>query len=225
MSVTIIIPFVEDRGYLQEAIESAENQTYKCEILLSQSENNVGYNLNKAIDQCSTEFWVYLCDDDILLPNDFLDEFLFLQEKYDFAVAQPARTHNSYIDHQFVEQLDGLTARRTHFVEIGPLISIRRDVFSVLFPFDESSSMGWGYDFVWPHVIEKIGLRMGIVDATPVDHSMRMPMKNYDYDEANKSLEAFFSKNLHLSKSEAFRILESYAVEPATNIVYNSRPT
>lgn len=155
--------------------------------------------------------YVVICDDDIWLPTDFLDEFLFLQEKYDFAVAQPARTHNSYIDHQFVEQLDGLTTRRTRFVEIGPLVSIRRDVFSVLFPFNESSSMGWGYDFVWPHVIEEMGLRMGIVDATPVDHSMREPMKNYDYDEANKSQEDYFSKNLHLSKDEAFRILESYA--------------
>jgi glycosyltransferase involved in cell wall biosynthesis len=83
MSVTIIIPFVEDRGYLKEAIESAENQTYKCEILLSQSENNVGYNLNKAIAQCSTEFWVYLCDDDIL-PKDSIEKRLQAMKGFDF---------------------------------------------------------------------------------------------------------------------------------------------
>ncbi len=83
MSVTIIIPFVEDRGYLQEAIQSAESQTYKCEILLSQSENNVGYNLNKAIAQCSTEYWVYLCDDDIL-PKDSIEKRLQAMKEFDF---------------------------------------------------------------------------------------------------------------------------------------------
>jgi glycosyltransferase involved in cell wall biosynthesis len=155
--------------------------------------------------------YVVLCDDDVLLPTDFLDAFLFLQEKYDFAVAQPARTHNSYIDHPFVERFDGLNARRTRFVEIGPLVSIRRDAFSALLPFDESSYMGWGYDFVWPCIIENMGLRMGIIDAAPIDHSIRSPVENYNYDEANKSQEAYLSKNPHLSKDEAFRILESYA--------------
>jgi glycosyltransferase involved in cell wall biosynthesis/TolA-binding protein len=169
--------------------------------------------LNKLLAGEALEKYDYilLCDDDIWLPPDFLDTFLFLQERYDFAVAQPARTHNSYIDHPFVEQLDGLIARRTLFVEIGPLVSIRRDAFSSLLPFDESSYMGWGYDFVWPCIIEKMGLRMGVIDAVPVDHSLRRPVKNYNYDAANKSQEAYLSRNPHLSRDEAFRILESYS--------------
>ncbi|MDH4264505.1 MAG: DUF707 domain-containing protein [Deltaproteobacteria bacterium] len=155
--------------------------------------------------------FVIICDDDITLPSNFLDTYLDLVLKNDFALAQPARTHNSFIDWHFVEQLEGLKARRTYFVEIGPLLSMRRDIFSALLPFDESSSMGWGYDFVWPHVIEKMGLRMGIVDATPVEHSMRRPVRNYNYEDARKGMEHYLSRNLHLSKSEAFRILESYA--------------
>ena len=155
--------------------------------------------------------FIIVSDDDISLPPDFLNTYLDLVLKYDFALAQPARTHNSYIDHPFVEQLDGLKARRTRFIEIGPLISIRRDAYSILLPFDESSHMGWGYDFVWPCLIEKMGLRMGIADATPVDHSLRKPVKNYNYDKANKSMEDYLSRNPHLTKGEAFRILESYA--------------
>lgn len=57
--------------------------------------------------------YVILCDDDIWLPPGFLDAFLGLQQKYDFALAQPARTHNSYIDFTIVEKIDGLVARRT----------------------------------------------------------------------------------------------------------------
>ena len=154
--------------------------------------------------------YIILCDDDIHLGQDFLDNFLELQQKHDFALAQPARTHNSYIDHPFVEQFEGLKARRTRFIEIGPVVSIRKDAFPLLLPFDESSFMGWGYDFVWPYLIEKSGLRMGIIDATPIDHSMRKPVKNYDYDNANSSMQEYLSKNPHLTKAEAFRILESY---------------
>ena len=154
--------------------------------------------------------YVVICDDDILLPEQFIDDYLELVEKHDFALAQPSRTHNSYIDHPFVQQFSGLEARRTRFVEIGPLVSIRRDAFKVMLPFDESTFMGWGYDFVWPCLIEKAGLRMGIIDATPVDHSMRKPVKNYNYDIANQSMFDYLSHNPHLSKDEAFRILESY---------------
>lgn len=155
--------------------------------------------------------YIIFSDDDISLPEDFLQTYLDMVMKHDFALAQPARTHNSYIDHPFVEQLDGLKARRTHFVEIGPVFSIRKDAFPFLLLFNESSPMGWGYDFVWPCLIEDRGLRMGIIDATPVEHSIRKPVQNYDYDDADKLMKDYLSKNRHLDKNEAFRILESYA--------------
>ena len=155
--------------------------------------------------------YVIVCDDDISLPPGFPDNYLGLVARYDFALAQPARTHNSYIDHPIVEQFTGLSARRTRFVEIGPLFSVRRDIFPVIFPFDESAYMGWGYDFVWPCLVEAAGLRMGIVDAVAVEHSMRAPVNNYNYDDADRSQADYMSKHPHLSKHEAFRILESYA--------------
>jgi hypothetical protein len=96
-------------------------------------------------------------------------------------------------------------------VEIGPVFSIRKDVFPLLLPFDENSSMGWGYDFVWPCLIEDGELRMGIIDAMPVEHSIRKPMQNYNYEDVNKIMKDYLSKTRHLDKNEAFRILESYA--------------
>lgn len=155
--------------------------------------------------------FVLICDDDIALPEGFLSRYLDLVVQYDFALAQPARTHNSYIDWHFVRRLDGVIARCTRYVEIGPLFSVRHDIFSMLFPFDESSYMGWGYGFVWPCLLEKHGHRMGIIDATPVEHCMRKPVKHYDYDKANQSMQDYLLRNRHLSKGDAFRILESYA--------------
>ena len=128
-----------------------------------------------------------------------------------FALAQPARTHASYIDHPFVEQLTGIDARWTRFVEIGPVFSMRRDAAELMVPFDENSPMGWGYDFVWPVLLETAGLRLGIVDATPVGHTMRRPLAHYDYEPTRARMDEYLTRRPHLTPGEAFVIVESYA--------------
>jgi hypothetical protein len=169
--------------------------------------------LNRVLEECdlSRYEFVLVCDDDITLPESFVDRYLELVVRHDLALAQPARTHGSYIDHYLVEQLDGLDARRTRFVEIGPLFSIRRDAFRAMLPFDEASPMGWGYDFVWPLVMEQAGLRMGIVDATPVDHRIRKPGANYSGPASNRDMKAYLARRPHLAPAQAFSILEAYA--------------
>ena len=169
--------------------------------------------LNKILSGEDIEKYDYvmICDDDVILPDNFVDDFFGLQRRYDFAAAQPARTHNSYLDHFIVERLDGLKARQTRFVEIGPVISFRRDIIPLIFPFDQSSPMGWGFDFVLPCIAEEHGMRIGIIDATPVDHSMRKPMKHYNYDDAKSAMNAYLAANPHLSIEEAFTIVEAYA--------------
>jgi hypothetical protein len=110
----------------------------------------------------------------------------------------------------FVEELDGLSARWTRFVEIGPVFSMRRDAARLLLPFDEASPMGWGYDFIWPVILERAGLRLGIVDAVPVDHNLRAHGAHYDYDSSRETMAEFLVPRPHLSRHEAFTIVESY---------------
>jgi hypothetical protein len=169
--------------------------------------------LNRLLAEANLARFAYVlvCDDDVALPAGFLDRYLALVERHDLALAQPARTHGSYVDHALVEQLDGLDARRTRFVEIGPVFSMRADVLPVVTPFSEESPMGWGYDFVWPVLLESAGLRMGIVDATPVAHDLRKPVVNYDHEEAERAMNAFLAGRPHLTRAEAFTILEAYA--------------
>ncbi len=83
MNCTVIIPYVKDRGFLEKAIESVHEQTVECDLILSQSDNSVGYNLNRAIEKCTTEFWVYLCDDDIL-PVDSVELRMKAMKDNDF---------------------------------------------------------------------------------------------------------------------------------------------
>ncbi|QGU33738.1 glycosyltransferase [Thermochromatium tepidum] len=161
--------------------------------------------LNRLLAEIEIERYRYLMvvDDDIELPPGFVDRFLAIQEARDFTLAQPARTHDSYTDHPFVNQLPGVESRRTRFVEIGPLFSLRRDGFAALLPFDEEAPMGWGLDFVWPILLGAQGLWLGIVDAVPVRHALRKPVSTYDYTQTQDAMRAFLARHPHLSLSEA----------------------
>lgn len=151
-----------------------------------------------------------VCDDDVTLPEGFLDRYLELVARHDLALAQPAHAHGSVVENAIVEQMDGLDARLTRFVEAGPLFSIRRDAFRVLLPFDEGSPFGWGYEVVWPVAMEAAGLRMGIVDATPVTQHPRRAAPHAPPVEW-RARKAFLDKRPHVSRAEAFTILEAYA--------------
>ncbi len=168
--------------------------------------------LNRMLARSSWQEYDYLllCDDDIVLPRGFLDAFLSYQIACDFALAQPARTRTSYADRKFARAVRGIRARRTRFVEIGPLFCVRADLAPRLLPFDESSPMGWGYDFVWPVLAEAAGLRLGIVDATPVDHSLRGQASAYSSKEASRAMIAYLERTPHLKKQDAFTVLETY---------------
>jgi glycosyltransferase involved in cell wall biosynthesis len=159
--------------------------------------------------------YVILMDDDIVLPALFLDQFIALQERLDFVIAQPARTSNSYIDHPIVEQQRGVLARRTLFVEIGPVVSFHKSVFGIVFPFDLTSPMGWGYENVWAHRLEQARMKMGIIDVVPVDHSLRKPVAFYHWDEANRQRSLYLSKHEHTPIDQCFRVLDVISMKEA----------
>jgi predicted glycoside hydrolase/deacetylase ChbG (UPF0249 family) len=168
--------------------------------------------LNDLVQMVDVEAFDYIvfADDDIVLPHGFLDQFIALQHALDFSLAQPARTSRSYIDQPIVEQQLGVLARRTLFVEIGPVFSVARAAYSSLLPFDLTSPMGWGYENVWASQLTKLGLTMGIIDATPVDHSLRKPVANYSWDSADRGRTELWNAREHLPLDECYRVLEVF---------------
>jgi hypothetical protein len=154
--------------------------------------------------------YLLVCDDDVRLPAEFLDRYLEQVVRHDLALAQPARTHDSPSLNSFVEQMDGVDARLTRFVEAGPLFSIRRDVFGLLLPFDDGSPFGWGYDLMWPVAIQAAGLRMGIVDATPIAQPARRAAGLHAPPDP-RAVKTFLDRHPHISRAEAFTLLEAYA--------------
>lgn len=156
---------------------------------------------------------LFITDDDITLPHHFVDAFVHVQTKCGFSLCQPARTRSSWIDHPFVAQQEGLLARRTRFVEIGPLFSLRADLYDCMLPFDDSTPMGWGLDFVWPVKIEQLGKAMGIIDAVPVCHAMRKPVAHYDRYQAMAQMHDFLLSHPHLTHEEAFTVQTAFPLE------------
>jgi hypothetical protein len=154
--------------------------------------------------------WLLICDDDIEMGPGFVDRLIKLSELYDFSVSQPARTVDSFTDHPIVQVMPGLIARRTRFVEVGPLVCVRSDAMPILLPFGPDVGMGWGLDLVWPVRLERARLRMGILDAVPLAHRLRPQVSAYDADTALREYRATLAREEGLSMDEAFTILEAY---------------
>lgn len=163
-----------------------------------------------AVRDLQTYDYLLISDDDIALCPGFMDAYLAWIRRCDFSIAQPARAPHSYKDHRIALQRCWVKARQTCFVEIGPLLSLDRAARRHLLPFDESSPMGWGYDFVWPLLAQQQGLRMGIVDATPIDHSYRPQSATYSRDANREVAERFLQAHPHLRRCEAYRTVRRY---------------
>ena len=93
-------------------------------------------------------------------------------------LAQPART-DAFVDHRITSARRLSTARRTSFVEIGPLIVIGPGWRDRILPFPEQRGMGWGLELEW-HELYREGCALGIVDAIRVRHEGERG-EDYDY--------------------------------------------
>ncbi len=167
--------------------------------------------LDQITEDAADFDWLLLCDDDVEVGPAFLDRFIEQCTLRDFSLAQPARTADSFTDHPIVQAMPGLVARRTRFVEIGPLAGIRQDAMGLLLPFGQSSGMGWGLDYIWPVRLEAVNLRLGIVDSVPIAHRIRRSVTGYSHETASREQCAALARERHLSADEAFTILEAYA--------------
>jgi hypothetical protein len=151
-----------------------------------------------------------IVDDDILLATNFVDNFIAEQQSFGFALAQPARTWRSITDHAIVRRRLFTRARQTNFVEIGPVVSFRRDFLKAVYPFSLESPMGWGYDLTWPITARELNVAIGIIDGVPVDHSLRPPGALYNSREHFDLMTLYLSKRPHIGWAEAARTVRTF---------------
>ena len=73
--------------------------------------------------------WLLVLDDDVRLPRGFLDGLVFLAERFDLALAQPAHRWRSHAAWAVTRRRPLSVVRETRFVEIGPVCALRADTF------------------------------------------------------------------------------------------------
>jgi GT2 family glycosyltransferase len=153
--------------------------------------------------------WLLVVDDDVELPRGFLDRFLFLCERFDLQLAQPAHRLNSHAAWPQTRRRPRSAARETSFVEIGPVTAFARATFATLLPFPELR-MGWGLDAHWAAVARERGWRCGVVDAVAIRHRAAPAADAYSRAEAIAEARQFLAERPYVSADEAQRTLTTH---------------
>jgi GT2 family glycosyltransferase len=161
-------------------------------------------NLNALLDaeDVGAHDWLLVVDDDVALPRGFLDAFLHAAEGAGLRLAQPAHRLHSHAAWAVTRRRPGATARRTTFVEIGPVTAFHRDTFATLLPFPAGLRMGWGLDAHWAAVARDRGWPIGVVDATPVAHTLRPAGDAYPREAAAAEARAFLAGRPYVRRDE-----------------------
>ena len=151
--------------------------------------------------------WLLVVDDDVVLPRGFLDRFLHVAEDAGLRLAQPAHRLHSHAAWAITRRRPGALARETTFVEIGPVTAFHADTFATLLPFPDLR-MGWGLDAHWAAVAREHGWPIGIVDATPVGHTLAPVGGAYGREEALAEARAFLAGRPYVRRDEVRTLAE-----------------
>jgi hypothetical protein len=73
--------------------------------------------------------------------------------------------------------------------------------------------MGWGIENIWSLRATERGLKMGIIDVVPVDHSMRKPVAHYSWDEADRGRQELLASTSHRPTEECFKVVDVVQLE------------
>jgi len=146
--------------------------------------------------------WIIVCDDDVTLPRGFLDTFLACAEAGGLRLAQPAHRRHSHAAWDVTRRRAGSDWRETTFVEIGPITAFDRTAAAVLLPFTQDLKMGWGLDAHWAAVARERGWRIGVVDATPIGHTIRPAAEGYPRATAAAEARRFLDGRPYVPRDE-----------------------
>ena len=113
--------------------------------------------------------WVVVVDDDVELPAGALTRLLTVAGRAGLDLVQPAHTERSQRTFPITVRKPLAVARRTSFVEIGPVFAVRRPWLTRVLPFPPHQDMGWGLELEWFDLACE-GARLGVVDALAVRH-------------------------------------------------------
>jgi glycosyltransferase involved in cell wall biosynthesis len=195
--VSIIIPMKEDRGWLDHAIRSIEEQNYggDIEVIISQSSESVSFNLNQGISKASGEFIKYLCDDDMLTENSIRDSVNAMSTN-DFIHGNAINFFPTGRISHYIPPIHRPTLQQmvTKNVIHGGTLMYRATVFDKVGLFDETLECAEEYDFNMKCLSK--GLKLGYVNSL---------LYMYRRHDEQKSLGVAVDQNIRSLKIQAIQ--------------------
>jgi GT2 family glycosyltransferase len=155
--------------------------------------------------------WVIVTDDDVALPREFLNTFLACAEAGGLRLAQPAHRRHSHAAWDVTRRRAGSDWRETNFVEIGPLTAFDATAAATLLPFPKELKMGWGLDAHWSAVAREHGWPIGVIDATPIGHTIRPAASDYPRETAAAEARRFLDGRSYVARDD-IRTLATHRV-------------
>jgi hypothetical protein len=163
-------------------------------------------NINFSLEEVDINRfdWLIVVDDDVAVPANFVDRFLYLAERTELKICQPAHKFHSHQSYAITQRRWNSLVRVTHYVESGPITAFRREMFPYVLPFPELR-WAWGEDLAWSEKAMTHGYRIGIIDGTPITH-LRPVGGVYSGREARIEAEAFLrNQGIELSRFDALQ--------------------
>jgi hypothetical protein len=197
---------------LADAFAELRRTRHDLELARTQAgERGKWENVDDLLDDhpASDHDWLLIVDDDVRLPRGFLDAFVFLAERFELRIAQPAHRARSHAAWAVTRRRPGVVARRTAFVESGPVVGFHKTTFEDMLPFPRLQA-GWGLDSHWSAIARERGWPIGVLDAVAVQHGLRRIASAYDRQDAVAEARRFLAGKPYLTASEAQRTLETH---------------
>jgi hypothetical protein len=205
-----------DSRWIGPALDELRASGHRVRIAAGTTEELPGgkfENVNTLLADEEPADWTLVVDDDICLPRHFLDCFVALAEAFEFQLAQPAQTLASHAAWPAARRVPGRVARRTNFVEIGPVTGFSRTAAAELLPFPQLK-MGWGLDLHWAALAGERGWKLGVIDALPVRHEWRPVGGAYSPDDATAEAQRFLAGKPYVQAADAGRTIEEHRAVP-----------
>jgi hypothetical protein len=214
--VLIASIFSSDSRCIGPALDELRCSRHRVRVAAASTEELSGgkfENLRALLADEAAADWTLVVDDDVRLPRGFLDRFVAVAEALRFDLAQPAQSLASHAAWQSARRDPFCVARRTNFVEIGPVTAFGPAAAADLLP-PPALRMGWGLDLHWAALAEQRGWKLGVIDALPVRHEWRPVGGAYSATDAIAEAQRFLADKPYLHATDVGRTIEEYRTVP-----------
>jgi GT2 family glycosyltransferase len=165
-TVTVIIPYNKDRGWLKDAVASVPGN---IQLILSKGDGNWPQNFNKVLDQVEGDYVRWLHEDDMLTPNSIDDSILAIEKLgVDFIhgnaieITPEGKTIKVYRPRIQVPSLSDLTKKNVFH---SAAMMYRRRVFDELKGLNEDKTLYGFEELEFNLRCLKAGYKVGYCDA------------------------------------------------------------